>query len=163
MGSSPNRGQSPVEWGEIPSICPYVCTSICPPSGWPSDPAGWPPDPAGWPSDPSSWPSHPSSQPSEHSSHPSEHSSQPPGSKGQLEGSKNLLKGSRGQPAGSESQPAGSEGQPVGGWTDRQTNGRMDGQVEFLPILQDFVPLSGLLHCYPLRFYHIKEAGKGYH
>ena len=24
LGSGPNRGQSPVEWGEIPSVRPYV-------------------------------------------------------------------------------------------------------------------------------------------
>ena len=47
------------------------------------------------------------------------------------------------------------------GWTGGPMDGWMD--MKFLPIVQDFVPLSGLLHCYPLRFYHIKEAGKGYH
>ena len=33
QGSGPDRGQSPVEWGEIPSICPSVRLSIHPPRG----------------------------------------------------------------------------------------------------------------------------------
>ena len=57
LGSGPDRGRSPVEWGEIPSVRPSVRPSIRPPSGWPSDPAGRPSDPAGWPSDPAGWPS----------------------------------------------------------------------------------------------------------
>ena len=61
------------------------------------------------------------------------------GSDGQLEGSEGQPAGSEGQPAGSESQPAGSEGQQEGGWMDKRT----DGQIEFLPILQDFVPCWG--------------------
>ena len=42
--------------------------------------------------------------------------------------------------------PEGPEGQTVGpggrtyGWTDGQTYGQTDGRMEFLPILQDFVP-----------------------
>ena len=31
QGSCPDRGQSPVEWGEIPSICPSICSSNYPP------------------------------------------------------------------------------------------------------------------------------------
>ena len=30
MGSGPDRGQSPVEWGEIPSIHPSIRTSVPP-------------------------------------------------------------------------------------------------------------------------------------
>ena len=38
LGSGPDRGQSPVEWGEIPSVCtskhPYICMSVrCPTKG----------------------------------------------------------------------------------------------------------------------------------
>ena len=32
QGSGPDRGQSPVEWGEIPFVCSFVCSSI-PPRG----------------------------------------------------------------------------------------------------------------------------------
>ena len=41
QGSGPDRGQSPVEWGDFPSICPSVFLSVrlsVPPSG-PSSPA----------------------------------------------------------------------------------------------------------------------------
>ena len=40
LGSGPNRAQSPVEWGEIPSVCLYVCPlwQALKPSGRPSDP-----------------------------------------------------------------------------------------------------------------------------
>ena len=70
-------GQSPVEWGEIPFVHPFVHhpqLALRPlgwpsdPSSWPSDPAGWPLDTAGWPSDPTSWPLDPSSWPSDPSS-----------------------------------------------------------------------------------------------
>ena len=30
QSSSPNRGQSPVEWGEIPFVCPLVHPSVRP-------------------------------------------------------------------------------------------------------------------------------------
>ena len=116
LGSGPDRGQSPVEWGEIPFVCSSIRPSI-PPSGWPSNPTGWPSDPVDWPSDPPSWPSNPSSQPSDPSSRASDPSSWPSGSEG--------------QPAGSEGQPAGSEGQPEGGgWMDGQTDGRTDGRAD---------------------------------
>ena len=98
-----------------------------PPSGWPSYPAGWPPDPSSWPSDPAGWPSDPEGQ-VEGSEGLLE------GFEGLLEGSEGWLEGSEGQPAGSEGQPAGSEGQPEGG--------RPYEQTEFLPILQDFVPVA---------------------
>ena len=32
LGSGPNSGQSPVEWGEILSVCPSVRLSVHPPS-----------------------------------------------------------------------------------------------------------------------------------
>ena len=141
LGSGPDRGQSPVEWGEIPFVHLFVRPSV-PPSGWPSNPTGWPLDPVGWPSDPSSWPSDPSSQPSDPSSRASDPSSWPSGSEG--------------QPAGSEGQPAGSEGQPEGGgWMDGWTNG-------ISPHSTGLCPLSGPLPCCPLRLQHIKEAGQGY-
>ena len=49
QGSGPDRGRSPVEWGDFPSVRPSVCQSICPdnqsaertlePAGWASEPA----------------------------------------------------------------------------------------------------------------------------
>ena len=37
LGSGPDRGRSPVEWGDFPSVCLYVCSSVRlsvrPPSG----------------------------------------------------------------------------------------------------------------------------------
>ena len=48
LGSSPDRGHSPVEWGDLLSVCPYnptsVCTSIRPaPLGHPARPQAQPP------------------------------------------------------------------------------------------------------------------------
>ena len=31
--SGPNRGQSPVEWGDFSSVCPFVCPFVRPPLG----------------------------------------------------------------------------------------------------------------------------------
>ena len=72
-----DRRQRPVEWGEIPSVHPFIRPSVRPPSGWPSDRAGRPTDPPCCPSDPSSWPSNPSSQPSDPSNWCSDPSSRP--------------------------------------------------------------------------------------
>ena len=48
--SSPNRGQSPVEWGEIPYICTSirtsVCTSVRPP--WLAGSKAWLTGPEAW-------------------------------------------------------------------------------------------------------------------
>ena len=64
--------QSPVEWGELLSICSFVCLSppasqLSDPSGWHSDPPGWPSDsydlPSGWPWDSSGWPWDPANSP----------------------------------------------------------------------------------------------------
>ena len=41
LGSGPNRGQSPVEWGDFPSVCLFVCPSIRP-FVRPSPPLGQP-------------------------------------------------------------------------------------------------------------------------
>ena len=53
-------------------------------------------------------------------------------------------------------QPEGSGEHPVG--TAGQLGGRTDKWMEFLPILQDFVPSQGR---YPLRLHNIKVAGQG--
>ena len=45
QGSGPDEGRSPVEWGEIP----YVCPSICPPKGQPARPLGQLAKPQGQP------------------------------------------------------------------------------------------------------------------
>ena len=59
------------------------------------------------------------------------------GSESQLEGSESQLEGSEGQLEGSGGQLEESEGQLSGG--DRRTK----EQMEFIPILQDFVPYRG--------------------
>ena len=61
QGSGPDRGQSPVEWGDFPFVCPSVFPSTHPPlwtiqpglkpgwlAVWASDLAGWAPGLAGW-------------------------------------------------------------------------------------------------------------------
>ena len=42
-GSGPDRGRSPVEWGDFPSVRPYLCPSIrlFPPSSWLALRPGW--------------------------------------------------------------------------------------------------------------------------
>ena len=60
LGSSPDRGQSPIEWGNFRSVCMSVR-----PSPWLTLRTPWlglrppwlAPEPAGWPSDPPGWPS----------------------------------------------------------------------------------------------------------
>ena len=53
QGSGPNRGQSPVEWGDFPYVCAFVCLPVHPPTlglvGWASDLVGWASGLAGWP------------------------------------------------------------------------------------------------------------------
>ena len=44
QGSGPNRGQSPVEWGDFLFVCPSVRTSVCSPlrlQGWLAGPQAW--------------------------------------------------------------------------------------------------------------------------
>ena len=57
-------------------------------------------------------------------------------SESQPEGSDGLLEGPEGLPEGLEGLPGGSQG-PSGGL------GRMDGRIEFLPILQEIFPYWG--------------------
>ena len=66
--------------------------------------------------------------------------------------------GSEGYPEGSEGQPEGSEGLPESpegllegpeGLPGGPARGGMDGWMEFLPILQDFVPCRD---CCPVIF-----------
>ena len=42
LGSGPGRGRSPVEWGEIPSVRPFVRSSVPPPWGLPAGSEGLP-------------------------------------------------------------------------------------------------------------------------
>ena len=43
QGSGPDRGRSPVEWGDFPSVHTYVRLFVPPPlAGWASGLAGWP-------------------------------------------------------------------------------------------------------------------------
>ena len=118
QGSGPDRGQSPVEWGDFPFVRPSICPSVRSPhwaiqlglrpiqlglrssqlslrlgclAGWASDLAGWASGLTGWAS-------------------------------------------------GLGGCASGQAGWPRGG------NGQADGQTENLPILQDFVPF-GLLIC----------------
>ena len=53
-GSGPDRGRSPVEWGDFPSVRPSVPPRL---ALRPSQLALRPSDPSSWPSDPSCWPS----------------------------------------------------------------------------------------------------------
>ena len=51
QGSGPNRGRSPVEWGDFPSVRTYVCTSVHSPPlelGWLAGPQTWLAGPQAW-------------------------------------------------------------------------------------------------------------------
>ena len=63
LGSGPDRGRSPVEWGDFPSIRPYVCPYV-PPSVRPSPPSRAQ-EPARQALDPASQVSEPARQASE--------------------------------------------------------------------------------------------------
>ena len=72
LGSGPNRGQTPVEWGDLlfvhpsvnPSVCPSICLSIHTSPLWAIQPGLRPSQPglkpeawlAGWPDPRSGWP-----------------------------------------------------------------------------------------------------------
>ena len=55
LGSNPNRGQSPVEWGDFvcPSVCPYV--RLSPSLGHPAKPEAWLAGPEAWLAGPQAW------------------------------------------------------------------------------------------------------------
>ena len=53
LGSGPNRGQSPVEWGDFPFVCPSVCPSPIQPGLRPSPPGLRPCQPGLRPGQPS--------------------------------------------------------------------------------------------------------------
>ena len=134
-----------MEWGEIPSVCPYVRTSVPPgPPGRPSDPSGRPSDPSDRPSDPSGLPSDPSGR------------------------SSDLLAGPLTPKADPQTSPASPQTPLIGFQTpplDRQPtdgliHGWMNGQTEFLPILQDFVPCLGRCPATPRDFTTSKKQGK---
>ena len=60
QGSGPDRGQSPVEWGDFPSVRPFVHPYV-PPLGHPASPDAQPGRPealslAGWVSGLAGWP-----------------------------------------------------------------------------------------------------------
>ena len=79
------------------------------------------------------------------------------GCEDQLDGSEDYLEGSEGQQEGSEGQSAGAEGQYVGTGKHVWTYVRM----EFLPILQDFVPCWGCCPATLCDFTTSKRQGKG--
>ena len=57
QGSSPDRGQSPVEWGDFPSVRMSVCTSVRSflPLGHPARPQIWLAGPQAWLAGPQAW------------------------------------------------------------------------------------------------------------
>ena len=61
QGSDPDRGQSPVEWGDFPSVCPSVRRSVRP-SVRPSPPLSHPAMPEAQPAMPEAQPTRPEAQ-----------------------------------------------------------------------------------------------------
>ena len=111
MGSGPDRGRSPVEWGDFPFVRSSVRPSV-PPSRA-QEPARQALDPARQASEPARQASEPARQASEPASQPG------------LEGSEACLAGSEAWLDGSKACLAGSWALEGGnGWT----NGRMDGR-----------------------------------
>ena len=114
-GSKFTVQQSPVEWGDIPYILPYVPTS--PPQGWPAPPLGQPARPRDQLDRPQGQPARPHGPPAGPQSQPTRPQGQP--ARPQGEAARLRIHSARPQV-----QPA------------RWTNGRR----KFLHILQDFVP-----------------------
>ena len=73
LGSGPDRGRSPVKWGDFPYVCPYVCPS--PP--WAVQPGLRPSQPGRRPSQPGLKPSQPSLRPSQPGLRPSQQGLRP--------------------------------------------------------------------------------------
>merc|ERR1712105_555494 len=61
QGSGPDRGRSPVEWGDFPSVRPSVRSS--PPLGHPAGPEAQPARPEAQPARPKAQPARPEAQP----------------------------------------------------------------------------------------------------
>ena len=61
LGSGPDRGRSPVEWGDFPSVRSYVRPS--PPLGHPARPEAQPARPKAQPARPEAQPARPEAQP----------------------------------------------------------------------------------------------------
>ena len=61
QGSGPDRGQSPVEWGDFPSVRTFVCPS--PPLGHPARSEAQPARPEAQPARPEAQPARPETQP----------------------------------------------------------------------------------------------------
>ena len=155
QGSGPDRGQSPVEWGDFPSVHSPL---------WAIQPGLSPSKPGLRPSQPGLRPSQPG-----HEAQPASPGAQPASPEA--------------QPASPEAQPARSEAQPASqasgfrpgwlglrpGWmaqrgerTYVRTDGRTDVRTENLPILQDFVPFRGRCPASQRKIYANKEKqGKG--
>ena len=165
LGSGPDRGPSPVEWGEIPYestyirmcihayirtyvltyVCMYVHTSLPPqaPLKSPKAPlaglSGWPSGLKG--SDPSDRHSSPSGRPSDPSDGPSGPQASRTGSQTPLAGPQNPL-----------ADPL--HGRRIDGQIYGWTNGISHHSKGLCPLSR---PLPG----YPRRVHYIKEAGQG--
>ena len=57
QGSGPDRGQSPVEWGDFLSIHPSICsqTWLAGPEAWLAGPEAWAAGPEAWQAKPEAW------------------------------------------------------------------------------------------------------------
>ena len=122
LGSGPDRGRSPVKWGDFPSVHPSIRTSMLSPLEGPrASQAGLRPSQAGLRA----------SQAGLRARQAGLRASQPG------------LKGSEACLAGSEAWLDGSKACLAGSWALEGGNGRTDERTENLPILQDFVPYRG--------------------
>ena len=118
LGSGPDRGQSPVEWGDFPFVRTYVCTSVRPPL--------WAIRPGLRPSQPGLRPSQPGLRPSQTGLRPSQPASQVSGFR---DGWLGLRPGWMAQ-----------RGERTDGLTNERTNGKS-------PHSTGLCPLSGPLPC----------------
>jgi len=119
LGSGPDRGRSPVEWGDFPFVRSYVRTYVRPPL-WAIQPGLRPSQPGLRPSQPGLRPSQPASQPAS-----------------------GFRDGWLGLRPGWLSLRPGWIAQRGVVCTYGRTKERMNKQTENLPILQDFVPYWG--------------------
>ena len=136
QGSGPGRGQSPVEWGDILS----VCLSIRPPG--PSRPSERPGGPSETPGGPSERPGGLSERPGGLSERPGELSEKPGGPSERPGGPCETPGGPSERPGGPSERPGAWKALKAPGGTDRQTDRHMDG---FFPHSTALRPLPGPL------------------
>ena len=150
LGSGPDRGRSPVEWGEIPYVRPSVRPSVrpyVPPLAGPQTLLAGPQTPPAGPqtllAGPQTPPASPQTPPAGPQTPPAGPQTPPAGPQTPQPGPQGLRASQQGLRASWRGLGASQQGLRASQRGDVRTDRRTDGRTEFLPILQDFVPCRG--------------------